>query len=301
MITLLYVPYDSGHHATRMGRGPLHLHQHGAADRLRRDGHDVAESIIEVPSPFPTEIGTAFALHRALSDAVRAAVAGGRFPLVLAGNCNSALGTVSGVRGVHAAAPNDTAPVGVVWLDAHADFNTPDITTSGFLDGMSLAALTGRCWQGMTASIPGYRPVSDAHVVLVGARDIDPAEEELLSQSRVMRVEAERLRVAGADVALEGALAELARRGVSRVYLHIDLDVHEPSEAKANQYAVAGGLSPNSVRELVRVVAARFTIAAAALTAYDPSFDTNGRMLETGLKLMGEIAGIEKLPAAVSG
>ena len=50
MITLLYLPYDSGHHAARMGRGPLHLHQHGAADRLRRDGHDVVESIIEVPS-----------------------------------------------------------------------------------------------------------------------------------------------------------------------------------------------------------------------------------------------------------
>jgi len=291
MLTLLYVPYDSGHHAARMGRGPLHLRQHGAADRLRSTGHDVAESIIEVPSPFPTEIGTAFALHHALSDAVRTAVAGGRFPLVLAGNCNRALGTVSGVRGVHAAAPNDTAPVGVIWLDAHADFNTPDTTTTGFLDGMSLAALTGRCWQGMTASIPGYRPVSDAHVVLVGARDIDPAEEALLSQSRVMRVEAERLRVAGADAALEGALTELARRGVSRVYLHIDLDVHEPSEAQANQYAVPGGLSPNGVRELVRVVAARFTIAAAALTAYDPTFDTEGRMLDTGLALVTEVAG----------
>ena len=291
MLTLLYLPYDSGHHAARMGRGPLHLRQHGAADRLRSTGHDVAESIIEVPSPFPTEIGTAFALQRALSDAVRAAVAGGRFPLVLAGNCNSALGTVSGVRGVHAAAPNDTAPVGVIWLDAHADFNTPDTTTTGFLDGMSLAALTGRCWQGMTASIPGYRPVSDTHVVLVGARDIDPAEEALLSQSRVMRVEAERLRVAGADAALEDALTELARRGVSRVYLHIDLDVHEPSEAQANQYAVPGGLSPNGVRELVRVVAARFTIAAAALTAYDPTFDTEGRMLDTGLALVTEVAG----------
>ena len=286
MLTLLSLPYDSGHHAARMGRGPLHLREHGAADRLRAAGHDVVDSIIEVPSPFPTEIGTAFALHRALADAVRAAVTDGRSPLVLAGNCNSALGTVSGVR---AATPNDPSPVGVIWLDAHADFNTPETTTSGFLDGMALAALTGRCWRGMTASIPGYHPVSDAHAVLVGARDIDVAEEELLSQSRVMRVEASHLRAAGADAALRDTLTELARRGVSRVYLHIDLDVHDPADAQANQYAAAGGLSPATVRDLVGVVAARFEIAAAALTAYDPVFDTEGRMLEAGLALIAEI------------
>ena len=288
MLSLLSLPYDSGHYAARMGRGPLHFRDQGAADRLRAAGHDVTDSVVEVTTSFPTEIGTAFALHRALSDAVRAAVAGGRLPLVLAGNCNSALGTVSGVR---AATPNDRSPLGVIWLDAHADFNTPETTTSGFLDGMSLAALVGRCWRGMTASIPGYQPVSDAHVVLVGARDVDVAEDELLSQSRVMRVEASHLRAAGAEAALADTLTELARRGVGRVYLHIDLDVHEPSEAQANQYAVPGGLSPNTVRELVRVVAARFTIAAAALTAYDPAFDAEGRMLEAGTRLMGEIAG----------
>ena len=89
--------------------------------------------------------------------------------------------------------------------------------------------------------------------------------------------------------------AELARH-VSRVYLHIDLDVHEPSEAQANQYAVPGGLAAGTVRELVRVVAGRFSIAAAALTAYDPTYD--GRMLDVGLRLMEEIANSYALRAA---
>src|SRR4030095_6884769 len=172
------------------------------------------------------------------------------------GNCGSSLGTMSGV---HAATPNDSSAIGVIWLDAHADFNTPETTTTGFLDGMALAALTGKCWHGLTATIPGFRPVSDAHVVLVGARDIDPAEEQLLASSRVMRVEAARMQADGAGAALDTALTELARH-VSRVYLHIDLDVHEPSEAQANQYAVPGGLSADTVRDLVRVVAMRFSI-----------------------------------------
>lgn len=287
MIHLIQVPYDSGHRNARMGRGPLHFHEHGAADRLRAAGHEVAESLIEVPSPFPTEIGTSFALHRALADTVRDAVAAERFPLILAGNCGSALGTVSGLR---SATPHDSSPVGVIWLDAHADFNTPDTTTSGFLDGMALATLTGQCWHALTSTIPGFRPVSDAHVVLVGARDIDPAEELRLARSHVIRVEAARLRVEGAGSAgaLDDALTELARRNVARVYLHIDLDVHDPADVQANQYAAPGGLAPSTVRDLVTVVAGRFEIVAAAMTAYDPTYDE--RMLGVGLDLISRIA-----------
>ena len=286
-IHLIHVPYDSGHRNARMGRGPLHFREHGAADRLRAAGQDITESIAEVPSPFPTEIGTSFALHRALADSVRDAVAARRFPLVLAGNCGSALGTVSGLR---SATPDDASPIGVLWLDAHADFNTPETTTSGFLDGTALATLTGQCWHALASAIPGFRPVSDAHVVLVGARDIDPAEAQLLSRSRVMRVEAARMQSDGAEPALHDALTELTRRDVARVYLHIDLDVHDPADAQANQYAVPGGLAPDTVRDLVGIVAERFEIAAAALTAYDPTYDE--RMLGVGLDLISRIADV---------
>ena len=290
-IHTILVPYDSGHRGARMGRGPLHFGEHGVSHRLRTRGHQVSEVTLDVPAAFPTEVGTSFAVYRSLSEQVRGVVAGGGFPLVLAGNCGSSLGTMSGVR---AATPNDGpaddsagSAIGVIWLDAHADFNTPETTTSGFLDGTVLAALTGRGWSALTASIPGFRPVPDAHVVLVGARDLDAEEERLLASSRVMRVEAARMRADGAHTALDPALTELARH-VSRVYLHVDLDVHDPSEAQANQYAVPGGLAADTVRELVRVVAERFSIAAAALTAYDPTYDE--RMLEVGIQLMNEIA-----------
>jgi arginase len=283
-IHTILVPYDSGHRAARMGRGPLHFSKHGASNRLRAGGHEVIESVVDVTTTFPTEVGTSFELHRSLADRVCRAVTDRAFPLVLAGNCGSSLGTVSGVR---TATPNDSSDIGVIWLDAHADFNTPDTTATGFLDGTALATLTGRCWQTLAASIPGFRPVSDTQVVLVGARDIDPGEEQLLATSRVMRVEAARMEADGARAALDRSLTNLARH-VSRVYLHIDLDVHEPSEAQANQYAVPGGLAAGTVRDLVRVIGERFSIVAAALTAYDPTYDD--RMLDTGLQIMEVIA-----------
>jgi arginase len=280
----IYVPYDSGHFNERMGRGPLHFRENGIGRQLRASGHEPGETVLDVTRAFPTEVGTSFAIYRALAERVCDVAAGGAFPLVFAGNCGSSLGTVSGIR---AATPNDSSDLGVIWLDAHADFNTPDSTTTGFLDGTVLAALAGKCWHALAASIRGFRPVSDEHIVLVGARDIDDGEERVLAASRVMRVEAPAMQARGAHAALDASLAALAQR-VSRVYLHIDLDVHEPSEAQANQYPVSGGLSAAVVRDLVRVVAERFTIDAAALTSYDPSCDS--RMLGVGLELVRAIA-----------
>src|SRR4029450_1937284 len=144
-IHTILVPYDSGHRTARMGRGPLHFSKRGAADRLRASGQEVVESVVEVETAFPTEIGTSFALHRALSGQVRAAGTDGGIPIVLAGNCGSALGTVSGVR---SATPNDPSTIGVIWLDAHADFNTPETTPSAFLDGLGIHAHTARGREG---------------------------------------------------------------------------------------------------------------------------------------------------------
>ncbi len=213
-----------------MGRGPLHFGEHGVSDRLRaRRPRGHPSRLIDVPDDVPDRgRDIVRALSSACPSGCGAVVAGGRFPLVLAGNCGSSLGTVSGVR---AATPNDSSDIGVIWLDAHADFNTPDTTTSGFLDGTVLAALTGRGWQRAHRVHSGLPPVSDAHVVLVGARDIDAGEERLLASSRVMRVEAARMQADGARAALDPALTELARH-VSRVYLHIDLDVHDPARRR---------------------------------------------------------------------
>lgn len=109
----------------------------GLADVLRRSGHHTEQEAIYAPEGFRTEISTSFALYRQLTGRVRAAHVRERFPLVLAGNCGAAVGVVAGLP---------PQGLGVVWLDSHGDFNTPDTSESGFLDGMGLAILTGQCW-----------------------------------------------------------------------------------------------------------------------------------------------------------
>jgi arginase len=277
-IELVLVPYDTGLPRDRMGRGPGRLLEGGLGDRLMADGHRVDVTTLETRCPFRVEAGVAVDLQQQVAGAVRAARARGALPLVLSGNCNAAVGTLAGLG----------PEAGAVWFDAHGDFNTPDTSPSGYFDGMALAMATGRCWRTLAASVPGFFPVPDRNVVLVGARDLDPGERELLLQSQVAWVNAAAFRVDG-PVPFEAALTTLASR-VRRVYVHIDLDVHDPTEAPANTYAAADGLSRAQVLDAVERIGARFEIAAAGFAAYDPSVDPDGRTVDAAIEAARAIA-----------
>lgn len=261
---LIAVPYDSGIRGWRMGAGPDRLLDAGLEASLRAAGHAVSAQHVELPAcAAATENAATFALAARLADHVRAARADGALPIVLAGNCASAIGTLSGL--------DDAAPA-VIWLDAHADLNTPETTRSGFLDGMALAIATGRCWGAMAAAVPGFRPVPDDNVCLIGARNLDPAESEYL-----VRSDTPVLSVMDYLERFPDALESLRTRA-DTVYLHIDLDVLDPSEGRANSFAADGGLLLRDVLEVIDTIRGRFEIGAVALTAYDPSCDPNARI-----------------------
>jgi arginase len=214
-IQLLLLPYDTARRSWRTGRGPEHLLQAGLATHLLRRGDRVAEPqfIEDDPRQAAAEIRTAFELCRRLAAAVRAARVAGRFPLVLSGNCNSAVGTLSGLTPARRA---------IFWFDAHGDCNTPETTTTGFLDGTGLATSLGMCWRQLAASVSGFQPVAPETTFLLGARDFDPPEAALLERSPISLVPVaqipDRLRGVLATAALDDTLG----------YLHIDLECLGP-------------------------------------------------------------------------
>ena len=274
-VDLLIVPYDSGHRGRRMGAGPEALLQRGLAKQLQADGHDVTLVTIEPPPrSWHAEVGTAFALARAIAARVLQSRAERRLPVIVSGNCApAAWGAVAGLRGV----------TGVCWFDAHGDFNTPETTTSGFVDGMALAALTGRCWTAMMREVPGFRPVREGDVLLMGARAFDPMEERALRESEIIR-----LPPAGVLSGLPDA-ARLLAEHVSNVYLHLDLDVLDPTEGVANASREPGGLHAADLATALHLVAAALPVQAFALTAYDPAGDELGRAAEIGIDLASTI------------
>jgi arginase len=275
-LRLICCPFHNGRPDVSMGSGASRL----AADQPLRDGiategWTVSDARIDLIDGPEAEIARVMETIRRVRVSVGHAVADQAFPLVLAGNCNSCLGTTAGI---------EAERLGVIWFDAHADFDDPEENTSGSFDVMALAMLTGRGWRGLRETVPGLRPVPERRVILAGARDLEPYQRRRLEESEVAWIPG----------AVDGDAFEQAVDGLSsrtiRVYLHVDLDSLDRSEARANQYAAAGGPSLDRLQECVRVVCERFDVAAAAITAYDPIYDAEGRTLGAARRISREIA-----------
>ena len=268
-ICALLAPYDSGHHRRRMGLGPEHLWR--AVDPLLvKKGHSTRADVITLPDEFLTEIAVTFGVARMLAGRVRDCLREGWTPLVLAGNCNASLGTVSGCG-------CDTT--GVIWFDAHGEATTPDTTRSGFLDGMGISMLAGQCWHHLARSVPGFAPLGGEQIVLVGARDVEADEAELLRRVGVQRVS----RAEDLGPALDSFRAHPQIDGV---YLHLDLDVLDPHEATANQWSPPGGLGVASMEHALAEVRRMLPIKAVGLASYSPDVDRNGRAMQAALTMI---------------
>lgn len=242
-----------------MGLGPERLVP-GVADTLGDKGHEVfRQRIAADPYSAGYEMGAMLAIDQRVADAVSHATHNAELPMVFVGDCFAQTGVLAGLGG----------GVGLVWFDAHGDFNTPDTTLSGYLNGMALATSAGRCWRSVLARIPTFSPVEERNVVLAGSRSLDPGELDLLSDSDVHLIEMEQFATAGM---FEQALDDVATR-VDRVSIHVDLDVLDPRELTANRLAVPDGASVARIAEAIDAVKARFMIAAVTFSSYDPAAD----------------------------
>jgi arginase len=254
------------------GLGTRSLMGHGLDRLLGESGHNVdSRSIICVEAEHLTDIQTTFKLNALLSKAISEAVNSGAFPIVLAGNCITSAGTLSGLHDEN---------MSMLWLDAHADFNTPESTQSGYLDGMALSIACGRCWKGLSANDPNYLAIKEDHVTLVGTRDLDPEEEELLSTSRVRIVSTETLRKSDCQIQKENAPP------AGDLYVHLDADVLDTSVGHANRFAAAGGLLEREVTNLLSWAVSSYNVVALAITAFDPERDEGGTVQETLTKIL---------------
>ena len=280
-IAALVVPYELGRLRDGVGCGPEHLLEGGAAVALASAGADVRTELIELEPRFAAtglgEADAAFELIRLVMDRVRAARERGAFPVVFAGSCFNAVGSIMAL--------NDPA-LGVVYFDAHPDFSEPATTTSGYFDSMGLAVLTGGAWQAMLAGIPGARAVPEGRVVLAGARDFDPSERRRVEDSEIVHLGADRLRSPDALIATLRAM----RPAISSLYVHLDLDVLDSAEATVNIYASSDGVRADGLVGLVEALFREFRVAGVSLTAYDPSYDEGDRVPPIANRVLEAIA-----------
>jgi arginase len=294
-LALLGVPMDLGADRRGVDMGPSAIRYAGLADRLEGLGYDCTdEGDLTVPQPerhdpdrgepsakYIDEVAT---VCRRLADRVGETMEAGHLPLVLGGDHSIAIGTA---RGVARASAGTT---GVLWVDAHADFNTPETTPSGNVHGMPLAAALGvdsfadREW----ATAPGLDP---ENVALVGLRSVDDREAEALRESGAATYTMTDIDERGIAAVMRDAIA-VASGGVDRLYVSFDMDVLDPDEAPGVGTPVRGGMTYREAHTAMELLHAEAPeVCALELVEVNPILDQHNRTAELACELAASALG----------
>jgi arginase len=205
------------------------------------------------------------------ADIVSANEREGYFTVGLLATCPSMPGLVAGLQ--HSGPPNEALKIGMLWLDAHPDFNTPETTRSGSLGGMPVAVATGRALHRMRLDAKLEPPLPDIHVVMGGVRLTDPLEQHMLDESRIEQLSVDDLRNRTPAV---WAQLDRLNRLVDKIYVHIDMDVLDPREVMAHGNKVPNGPSSEQLAALFEEIFRRYAKASAIGFATIPPKDEGG-------------------------
>lgn len=255
-------------------------HADGAA-AIQGDLPSAATIVVDVPVEAGEALGTGVQRYstirrvRERTEAALDTVDG--LAITIGGDCGA---SVAAVAHASRAAPGDLA---VLWLDAHPDLNTPESSPSGGFGGMTLRAIAGDGADGLAlddaARVPAER------LVLGGARAFDDEERRFIDEHHVPTLTVEDL----SDPTV--VIAALEATGASRVFVHVDLDVLDPSALAGLSYPMPFGVDATTLVALVREVTARFALAGAAIAGFAPgSPDAASDDLPTILRLVGALA-----------
>jgi arginase len=257
-----------------VSKGPATMAEGGIQQILAELGADVRVQEARLTPDENTEYGGWKRLGMALghfAGIVAQNEREGYFTVGLLATCPSMPGLVGGLQ--HSGSSIEPLRVGLLWLDAHPDFNTPETTRSGSLGGMPVAVATGRALERMRLDATLDPPLADRQVVMGGVRLTDPLEQHLLDESRIEQVSVDDLRTGSA--ALFQQLDRLDRSN-DRIYVHIDMDVLDPREVMGHGNKVPGGPSSEELARLFESIFRRYDKASAIGFATIPEVDEGG-------------------------
>jgi arginase len=266
-------------------RGPATMAQGGIQDSLTKIGAIVRVDESKLSAEQNTEYGGWKRLGMALgdfADIVARNEREGYFTVGLLATCPSMPGLVAGLQ--HSGATPEQLKIGMLFLDAHPDFNTPETTRSGSLGGMPVALATGRALHRIRLDATLDPPLSDRHVVMGGVRLTDPIEQSLLDESRIEQLSVDDLRTASPAV-----FAQLDRLSglVDKIYVHIDMDVLDPREVMGHGNKVPDGPSSEQLARLFEQIFTRYEKAVAIGFATIPSTDEGGLSIAAVNRMIG--------------
>jgi arginase len=284
------VPYNAGSKGKNIEKGSEALRKAGIVEKLKEFGEvaDFGDLNVALPAadcgnprflnPNQVEI-----LCAALAEKVKLIIEAGYFPFILGGDCSLLIGIIEGFR-------SSNVKVGLVYMDAHGDFNTPETTPSGIIGGMDVAIVTGKGPKRLVDKF-GHSPLlPEENIILFGVRDLDPLEAKALAESEVKVFTRTKVRQEGAENSAAEILDYLLPR-CDGLYLHVDLDVIDSSVFSAAGLPVPDGLLKNEFLSITRALAGSGKLCCVALMAFDAAKDVDGNQSSRIVGLVAEAFG----------
>lgn len=284
-VSVLGIPIDLGGNHRGVDMGPLSVRVAGLNALVRGLGYDVedlgnvfvpaADSLGPPPNPKARYEEQIAVVCQEVAEKVRDAMGRGRIPIALGGDHSAAVGTISGTASHFRARDDD---LGVIWVDAHTDMNTPETTPSGNIHGMPMACLLGHGPKSLTSILAsGGRPhLNPKQCVFIGIRDVDESELELVHRSGVTVFTMEDVDLLGAREVMRRAL-EIANRGTSGFHFSFDLDGVDPEVAPGVGTPVQGGLTFREAHMLCEMANASGRMVAMDVMETNPALDSRVR------------------------
>jgi arginase len=299
-VHIIGVPLDLGAGRRGVDMGPSALRIAGLDAGIAALGRTVVDTgDLPTPTPETRDPGDASkkyiheiaAVCRALYERTLAALAAGAIPVVLGGDHSLAAGSVAAAA-THARALGQ--PLGLVWVDAHGDMNTPSTSTSGNVHGMPLAALLGS-EPGELSQLGGFAPkVLPGQTVLVGVRNLDQREKAIVRASGVHVFTMKDIDRLGIAEVTERAI-EIAARGTAGVHVSFDVDVCDPSIAPGVGTPVKGGLDYREAHMVMEMLSDSNTVLSLDVVEVNPVFDVRNSTAILGSELVLSALGMEIL------
>jgi len=280
--------------ASRRGvdMGPFAVRYTDLREKLERIGHTV-EDLGNVAVPFREDaergaqrgaryLGAITSVCREVSALTRTAMEESCFPMLLGGDHSLAAGSIAGAAAFHAARGER---IGVIWIDAHSDLNTPGSSKSGNVHGMPLAHLLGH-GDGALANVAGVKPAVRAeNVAIVGLRDADDAEREHIAKWKIRALTMRSIDERGIRSVMDEAI-EVASNGTAGIWVSFDLDCLDPEAAPGVGTPVPGGMTYREAHLAMEKLADTGKVVGIDLVEVNPVMDEYNRTAGVGTDLL---------------
>jgi arginase len=295
-VRILGIPLDLGQERRGVDMGPSAVRAAGLNAALKSLGHQAEDSgNMHVKIPEEQHFGEKRAKYlneiaetcQEVAQRVLQTLDEGCFPVLLGGDHSIAVGTLAGVSKFYR---DRGQKIGCMWIDAHADMNTPETSPSGNIHGMPFAASLGLGPDALT-KIFGFAPkVEGRHAVLIGARDLDKSEKRVVKESGVTVFTMREIDEQGMRAVMEKSLA-ISTNGTAGIAVSFDMDVMDPAEAPGVGTPVRGGITFREAHLALEMIADSRKMLSLELVEINPIIDTMNKTAILGVGLISSALG----------